>query len=75
MKNFSHNKASNNISFFKYTREPGFLSYYEMCEKVQKDWTREWNEEQKIPFAHNNFHWVSYEDLQSIVIKVTKKPS
>ena len=41
-----------------------------MCEKVQKDWTREWNDEQKVPFAHNNFHWVSYEDLESLKIKV-----
>ena len=54
----------------KYTKEPGFLSYYEMCENLGKDWVRVWNDEQKIPYVHNNTDWVSYDDLESIKIKV-----
>jgi GH18 family chitinase len=41
-----------------------------MCENLGKDWVRVWNDEQKIPYAHNKTDWVSYDDLESLKIKV-----
>jgi hypothetical protein len=29
-----------------------------------------WNDEQKVPYAHYNDEWVSYEDKQSLSYKV-----
>ncbi len=54
----------------KYTREAGFLAYYEICQKLQMGWTRVWNEEQKVPYAYNGNEWVGYEDIQSLKFKV-----
>ncbi len=55
----------------KYTREAGFLSYYEICEKLNKDkWIRKWSDEQKVPYAYNQTEWVGYDDELSLKIKV-----
>ena len=55
----------------KYTREPGFLSFYEICEKLsQEGWQRVWNNEQKVPYAYKGNQWVSYEDIESLKLKV-----
>jgi GH18 family chitinase len=54
----------------KYTREAGFLAYYEICQKLQQGWTRVWNEEQKVPYAYNGNEWVGYEDVESLNHKV-----
>lgn len=54
----------------KYTREAGFLAYYEICQKLQQGWTRVWNEEQKVPYAYNGNEWVGYEDVESLNQKV-----
>jgi chitinase len=51
------------------TKEPGFLSYYEICEKLHEGWTDSWSDEQKVPFAYSNNEWVSYENAKSLTIK------
>ena len=61
-----------------YTREKGFLAYYEICEKLQvKNWRYVWNEEQQVPYAHSNeasthgsLEWIGFDDVESIGIKV-----
>lgn len=60
-----------------YTREKGFLAYYEVCEKLQtKNWRYIWNEEQAVPFSYSNeaitnetLEWVGFDDVKSIEIK------
>jgi len=60
----------------KYTREPGFLSFYEICEKLSLEgWQRVWNNEQKVPYAYKDNQWVSYEDIESLKLKVYFKIS
>lgn len=63
-----------------YTREDGFLSYYEVCDKIKKDhWSYVWIESQKVPFAytnelydntHSQMEWVGFDDVKSIETKV-----
>jgi chitinase len=59
----------------KYTREAGFLSYYEICEKLNKEgWKRYWSLEQKVPYAYGknregHFEWVAFDDEMSLRIK------
>ena len=54
----------------KFTREKGFLSYYEICTKILKDgWTKKWSDEQKVPYAYGDNEWVGYEDVNSLRIK------
>ena len=47
------------------------MSYYEICDKILNEgWKREWSEEQKVPYAYNNYEWVGYDDVESLKIKV-----
>ncbi|XP_038049820.1 chitotriosidase-1-like [Patiria miniata] len=53
------------------TQEAGFLSYYEICEKLQDGrLTRVWDPERQVPYAFQDSQWVGYDDPQSIQIKV-----
>lgn len=54
----------------EFTRAAGFLSYYEICDRVMK---RSWNVVQDKkgrmgPYAYNGNQWVSYDD-QAILTK------
>lgn len=53
-----------------FTQAPGFLSYYEICNLMNNDgWTKEWNDEQKIPYAYKDDQWVGFDDPESIRLK------
>ncbi len=55
----------------KYTREDGFLSYYEVCQNIKKkNWKVEWDNEALVPYAYKGKEWVGYDDEKSIQIKV-----
>ena len=55
----------------RFTREPGFLSYYEICEKIiKKKWIVEWDHEAQVPYAHKDDQWVGYDDEKSLEMKV-----
>lgn len=59
----------------KYSREAGFLGYYEICEKILSDsWTYVWNDQQKVPYAYRKENgkteWVGFDDVESIKHKV-----
>ncbi|XP_053383141.1 uncharacterized protein LOC123564551 [Mercenaria mercenaria] len=54
----------------KYTREPGFMSYYEVCEELTKGATRVWQAEHRAPYIHKGDLWVGYDDEESVVAKV-----
>lgn len=43
----------------------------QVCENVQKnDWTREWDDVGKCPYAYKDNQWVGYEDEKSIALKM-----
>ncbi|XP_052070740.1 acidic mammalian chitinase-like isoform X4 [Mytilus californianus] len=50
----------------KYTREKGFLSYYEVC---SSGWTTAWNDEHQVPYAYSGDQWVGYDNVRSVTIK------
>ena len=52
------------------TGQDGFISYYEVCEKLSQGWTRVWENEQKAPYAYSGVNWVGYDDIESLTIKV-----
>lgn len=54
-----------------FTREAGFLSYYEICtmEESGQGQTR-WDDEQKVPYYVNGNLWVGYDNVNSITGKV-----
>lgn len=53
-----------------YTREGGYLAYYEVCEKLNAGWTSVWDDEGKVPYAHGDGDWVGYDNPDSIQYKV-----
>lgn len=54
-----------------WTRESGFLSYYEICRAInQQGWSSKWDEATRTPYAHNGVEWVSYDDENSLELKV-----
>ena len=57
----------------KYTREPGFMSYYEICEKLKSGkWTSRFDDEQKSMYAFGEGMWVGYDDATTIAIRVSE---
>ena len=57
-----------------FTRENGFLAYYEICHRVKNEgWTVVGPVEQIGPYAHKNKQWVSYDDKETILKKVLFK--
>jgi len=41
--------------------------------ELNEGWTRQWNNDQLIPYAYDKLEWVAYEDIQSLTEKVKKK--
>ena len=54
----------------RFTREAGYLAYYEICEKLQNGWTEVWLDEGKVPYAYGDGDWVGYDNIKSINYKV-----
>ncbi|WAQ95493.1 CHIA-like protein, partial [Mya arenaria] len=54
----------------KYSNEPGFMAYYEICEELNTGAVRVWNNEHKVPYIHKGDLWVGYDDEESIREKV-----
>uniref|UniRef100_A0A182K0A3 GH18 domain-containing protein n=1 Tax=Anopheles christyi TaxID=43041 RepID=A0A182K0A3_9DIPT len=54
-----------------YTLEPGTLSYLEICEKLTAGgYTKAFSSVQQVPYAYQGNQWISYDDTNSIAIKV-----
>ncbi|XP_052892133.1 probable chitinase 10 [Anopheles moucheti] len=54
-----------------YTLEPGTLSYLEVCEKLKAGgYTQAYSNEQKVPYAYRGNQWISYDNANSIALKV-----
>ena len=53
-----------------FTRQAGFLSYYEICDKIRnEDWTVS-HQTVMGPYAYKGNQWVSYDDPAAIRQKV-----
>ncbi|KAK2140675.1 hypothetical protein LSH36_1280g00106 [Paralvinella palmiformis] len=54
----------------KYTREKGYLSFYEVCDLLKKGATLYWFEEQQVPYAVAGNQWIGFDNEDSLKIKV-----
>lgn len=52
------------------TRTDGFLSYFELCQKLMTNGKRVYIPEQKVPYMVKEDQWVGYEDQESVATKV-----
>ncbi|XP_017354841.1 acidic mammalian chitinase isoform X2 [Cebus imitator] len=52
-----------------YTRESGFLAYYEICTFLKNGATQEWDAPQEVPYAYQGSEWVGYDNVKSFEIK------
>ncbi|XP_064598494.1 oviduct-specific glycoprotein-like [Liolophura sinensis] len=54
-----------------FTKEKGFLAYYEIVRSFQDGWVREWDNEHMAPYAYSTREkqWVGYDDMESIYHK------
>ncbi|XP_033743581.1 LOW QUALITY PROTEIN: chitotriosidase-1-like [Pecten maximus] len=53
-----------------YTREAGYLAYYEICKMMLTGGTKYSDSQQLVPYYVNGKTWVGYDDEQSLSIKV-----
>ncbi|KDR16263.1 probable chitinase 10 isoform X3 [Zootermopsis nevadensis] len=49
-----------------YTKEGGFLAYYEVCEMLKNGASYVWDDEMKVPYAIQGDQWVGFDDERSI---------
>lgn len=55
----------------RFTREAGFVSYFEICEFLAREnTTLIWDSEQAVPFAINGDQWIGFDDERSLMGKV-----
>nr|QDA39870.1 chitinase 2 [Phenacoccus solenopsis] len=50
----------------EYTKEGGFLAYYEICEILRNGATYIWDDEMKVPYAVAGDQWIGFDDERSI---------
>ncbi|XP_052588174.1 LOW QUALITY PROTEIN: oviduct-specific glycoprotein [Peromyscus californicus insignis] len=53
-----------------YTKQAGFLAYYEVCSFIQRAEQR-WIDYQYVPYAYKGKEWVAYDDTISFTYKAT----
>ncbi|KFQ58310.1 Acidic mammalian chitinase, partial [Pelecanus crispus] len=53
-----------------YTRQAGFLAYYEICTFLDSGATQAWDAHQDVPYAYSGNEWVGYDNVKSFNIKV-----
>merc|ERR1719374_475918 len=53
----------------RYTREKGFISYYEICQHLKNGWTAKYHSEHKCMYAYGGDQWIAYDDVKTIGIK------
>merc|ERR1712008_510566 len=50
----------------EYTREAGFLAYYEVCDMMIEGANYVWDDEMKVPYLVQGDQWVGFDDERSI---------
>ncbi|CAG5093680.1 Similar to Cht10: Probable chitinase 10 (Drosophila melanogaster) [Cotesia congregata] len=61
-----HAAASGGGKAGEYTKESGFLAYYEICEMLQSGAAYVWDDEMKVPYLVDGDQWVGFDDERSI---------
>ncbi|KAL3199531.1 hypothetical protein MRX96_013854 [Rhipicephalus microplus] len=54
----------------EFTKEAGFLAYYEICDMLKKGADYVWDDEQLVPYAYLGNQWVGFDDERSIRAKM-----
>lgn len=54
----------------RWTKTPGYLSYYEVCDRVKQDDWRQYSDKSGSPFIVRKDQWISYENHNSLTKKV-----
>ncbi|PSN31011.1 putative chitinase 10, partial [Blattella germanica] len=54
-----------------YTKEGGFLAYYEVCDMLKNGASYVWDDEMKVPYAVHGDQWVGFDDERSIRNKMS----
>ncbi|KAF7286452.1 chitinase 7 [Rhynchophorus ferrugineus] len=54
----------------KYTKESGFLAYYEICEMLRNGAVYHWDDQMKVPYLVDGDQWVGFDDEKSIRYKM-----
>ncbi|XP_006278822.1 acidic mammalian chitinase [Alligator mississippiensis] len=53
-----------------YTKQTGFLAYYEICTFLKNGATQAWDTPQDVPYAYSGNEWLGYDNQKSFQIKV-----
>ncbi|NXJ79323.1 CHIA chitinase, partial [Trogon melanurus] len=53
-----------------YTRQAGFLAYYEICTFLNSGATQAWDSPQDVPYAYKGNEWVGYDNIKSFNLKI-----
>uniref|UniRef100_A0A8C9QMV6 Acidic mammalian chitinase n=1 Tax=Scleropages formosus TaxID=113540 RepID=A0A8C9QMV6_SCLFO len=54
-----------------YSKQSGFLAYYEICTFLKQGATEAWDTPQDVPYAYNSQNiWVGYDNVKSFNIKI-----
>ncbi|XP_001604515.2 probable chitinase 10 [Nasonia vitripennis] len=61
-----HAAASGGGKAGEYTKESGFLAYYEICEMLLNGAAYIWDDEMKVPYLVHHDQWVGFDDERSI---------
>lgn len=69
-KNTVNSPASGGGKAGEYTKEAGFLAYYEICEMLRNGAAYIWDDEMKVPYAIHGDQWVGFDDEKSIRYKM-----
>lgn len=56
-----------------FTKESGFLSFFEVCDLLKSGATLVWDNEQMVPYAYLGDQWVGFDDPRSFKVKVSYK--
>lgn len=55
----------------EYSGESGFLTFMEVCQRVnQRGWTSVWEGTQRVPYSFNGNQWVGYDNIEAISYKL-----
>lgn len=54
----------------EYTRQPGMLGYYEICDRIKNQRWITMKDRNSGPYTYNRRQWVSYDSIESAEEKV-----
>ncbi|KAJ1137978.1 hypothetical protein NDU88_004371 [Pleurodeles waltl] len=52
-----------------YTRQAGFLAYYEICTFLKNGATENWSSAEEVPYAYQGNEWFGYDNVKSVTLK------